>query len=307
MRMRLGSDAEIEWMRFGERRTVGGVTVSFHPAGHICGSTQVRLERRGRVAVISGDDKLSDDPTCDAWEPVRCHLFVTESTFALPVYRWPRPDEVLASIRQWWAENRAAGRCSVLFGYAIGKSQRLIAGLADAGWAPHGSSAPNRSTGPHASRSTPGPIYTHGAVERGVAAYRECVVALPETVPASSVDRRHDWSGAMVVAVPSARGTPWMRRFGSAATAMASGWMAIRGARRRRNVDRGFVLSDHVDWPELLTALAETGAEEVWATHGYAAAVSRFLRGRGIDAKAIDDLARRGDGEKDDEADGGEG
>ena len=309
LRMRLGGDAEIELMRYGERRTVGGVTISFHPAGHIHGSAQVRLERRGRVAVVSGDYKLGSDPTCDAWEPVRCHLFVTESTFALPVYRWPPPEEVLASIRRWCVENREAGRCSVLFGYAIGKSQRLMAGLAGACRDANGSiSDPSDSTSdPSDSTSTAGPIYTHGAVERGVVAYRECGVALPDTVPVSSVDRGHDWSGAIVVAVPSARGTPWMRRFGSAATAMASGWMAIRGARRRRNVDRGFVLSDHVDWPELLTAVTETGAEEVWATHGYAAAVSRFLQGKGVEAKGIDDLARRGDDESDDETDVSDG
>ena len=287
LRMRLGGDAEIELMRFGERRTVGGVAVSFHPAGHIRGSAQVRLEHRGRVAVVSGDYKLGEDPTCEPWEPVRCHLFVTESTFALPVYRWPRSQDVFASIRRWCAANRQAGRCSVLFGYAIGKSQRLIAGLV------------GRRPGMDDATPLTGPIYTHGAVERGVAAYRESGVALPETVPVASVARRHDWSGAVVIGVPSARGTPWARRFGPTATAMASGWMAIRGALRRRNVDRGFVLSDHVDWPDLLTAVSETGAEEVWATHGYAAAVARFLRGRGIHAKAVDDLVRRSDDDSD--------
>jgi putative mRNA 3-end processing factor len=230
----------------------------------------VRLEHRGRVAVISGDYKLGSDPTCESWQPVKCDLFVTESTFGLPVYRW-QPDQMIAdSINDWWRESRDAGKCCVLYGYAVGKSQRLLASL----------------------DTSIGPIYTHGAVEKANEAYRKTGVSLPETTYVGSITEKHDWKGAMVVAVPSAHGTPWMRKFGRVSTAMASGWMAVRGARRRRAVDRGFVMSDHVDWPSLLQAIEACDPETVWVTHGYCAAVARYLQETGRDAKVIDSPIR---------------
>ncbi len=270
LRMRMNPDAEFQFLEYAESLTIGGVEISFHPAGHMLGSAQVRLEHRGRVAVVSGDYKLGDDPTCASWEPIACDLFVTESTFGLPVYRW-QPDELInASINQWWRESRDEGKCCVLYGYAVGKSQRLLASL-DPGL---------------------GPIYTHGAVEKGVEAYRKTGVQLPATTHVGAISGKHDWRGAMVVAVPSAHGTPWMRKFGRTSTAMASGWMAVRGARRRRAVDRGFVMSDHVDWPSLLTAVKECDPELVWVTHGYSAAVARYLNENGRDARVIDNHAR---------------
>lgn len=270
LRMRLGNECEFQFIAYGEAIQVGGVRVSFHPAGHMLGSAQVRLERRGRVAVVTGDYKLGSDPTCQPWEPVPCHLFVTESTFALPVYRWKPQSVVADSINRWWRASRDEGRCCILYGYAVGKSQRLLAHL----------------------DPTIGPIYTHGAVEKGAEAYRNSGVELPPTIPVASVGAKHDWSGSMVVAVPSAHATPWIRKFGSVGTAMASGWMAIRGPRRRRSVDRGFVLSDHVDWPSLLKAVELTEAETVWATHGYAAVVARYLSEKGYQAKAISNRGR---------------
>ena len=275
LRMRLGQDAEFQLLKYGESVTVGGVDVSFHPAGHILGSAQVRLKYRGQVAVVTGDYKLGEDSTCERWQPVRCHLLVTESTFGLPVYRWQPQQTAVDAINQWWRENREAGKCSILYGYAVGKSQRLIAGL----------------------DSSIGPIYTHGAVEKGTEAYRRSGVALPKTVFVGSIQGKHDWSGSMVVAVPSADASPWMRKFGRVSTAMASGWMAIRGARRRRSVDRGFVISDHVDWPSLLTAVEQCDPESVWVTHGYTSAVARYLQETGRDAHAIASPVRGEDDE----------
>ncbi|HET8622436.1 MAG TPA: ligase-associated DNA damage response exonuclease [Gemmatimonadales bacterium] len=272
---RLPPDAAIESLTYGEHRRLGDVDLSLHPAGHILGSAQVRLERGGEVWVVSGDYKTDPDPTCTAFVPLRCHTFVTESTFGLPIYRWPPQADVLRDINAWWLGNRDAGRVSLLMGYALGKAQRLIAGLDPA----------------------IGPILTHGAVERMTAVYRAAGIPLPATTYAGTDTRRREWGGAIVIAPPGASASPWARRFGDSATAFASGWMRVRGARRGRSVDRGFTLSDHVDWPGLLEALAATGAERVWVTHGFTGALVRWLAERGIQAQAV---ATRFEGESDD-------
>jgi putative mRNA 3-end processing factor len=274
LRERLDPSARIRGAAYGETVNVGGVRVSLHPAGHILGSAQVRIEHAGEVWVVSGDYKTEPDPTCAPYEPVRCHTFVTESTFGLPVYRWPPPHAVSDDIHAWWRANQAAGRASLLFGYALGKAQRLIAGL-DPGI---------------------GPILTHGSVERMNAVYRRAGVALPPTTHAAASDRA-DWKRAIVLAPPSADGSTWARRFGPQSTAFASGWMALRGMRRRRAVDRGFTVSDHVDWPSLLAAIAATGAARVWATHGYTGVLVRWLRERGLEADAVE---TRYEGERED-------
>ena len=276
LRTRLGPDARIRCIEYGERVDVNGVTVSLHPAGHILGSAQVRLEHRGEVWVVSGDYKTEPDPTCAPFEPVRCHTFITESTFGLPIYRWRPQQEVFDEVRAWWRSNRAAGRASVLFGYALGKAQRLLAGLI-------GEDAP---------------IYTHGAVERLNQDYRASGIALPPTLHTGALPRGHDFGNALIVAPPSAGGSTWLRRFGAQSTAFASGWMRIRGTRRRRNVDRGFVLSDHVDWSALLETITATGAERVWVTHGYREPVVRWLLDAGLDARAV---ASRWEGELENE------
>jgi putative mRNA 3-end processing factor len=276
-RERLGQAQErVEGIPFGETRTINGVHVSLHPAGHILGSAQVRLELNGEVWVASGDYKTDPDPTCDAWEPVRCHTFITESTFGLPIYRWPDSSEVFGGINDWWRDNVASGRTSILFGYGLGKAQRLLAGL----------------------DPSIGPILLHGAVDRMTTLYREAGIALPATEYARAV--AGESRGAMVIAPPSADGSPWARKFGAQSTAFASGWMLVRGARRRRSVDRGFVLSDHVDWPQLLGAISATGAERVLVTHGFTGPVVRWLREQGLSA---DVLATRYEGERDDATD----
>jgi putative mRNA 3-end processing factor len=275
VRLRLGPDADIGSIPYGEVVIHNGVRVSFHPAGHILGSAQVRLEHEGEVWVVSGDCKTDADPTCAAFEPQRCQVFITESTFALPIYRWPRAADVFADIHAWWRNNRDAGKVTLLYGYALGKAQRLLAGL----------------------DPTIGPIYLHGSVDRLTAAYRDAGVSLPPAKHAAA-ERGFDWSGSLVLAPPSAHQTPWTRKFGTTSTGFASGWMTIRGTRRRRAVDRGFVLSDHADWPALLSVIIATGAERVGVTHGYTGVLLQWLRERGLDAWT---MPTRYEGELDEE------
>jgi putative mRNA 3-end processing factor len=274
LRARLEPGATIRGVQYGESVALNGTTVSLHPAGHILGSSQVRIEHGGEVWVVSGDYKTDSDPTCTPFEPVRCHTFVTESTFGLPIYRWPSQSEVFEEINAWWRANVAVGRTSLLLGYALGKAQRLLAGL----------------------DPSIGSILTHGAVERMTSVYRQGGITLPPTRYAGAAESRADATGAMVVAPPYADATPWSRRFGNHSTGFASGWMAVRGARRQRSgLDRGFALSDHVDWHSLMAAIHATGAGEVWVTHGYTAPVVRWLQERGVDAKAV---ATRFEGER---------
>ncbi|MDQ2901044.1 MAG: ligase-associated DNA damage response exonuclease [Acidobacteriota bacterium] len=270
LRARMGAECAIEAFPYGQAIDLNGVKVSLHPAGHILGSSQIRMEYRGEVWVASGDYKLERDPTCTPFEAVRCHTFLTESTFGLPIYRWTNPVEVAAEIDAWRRRNRDAGKASILFGYALGKAQRCLAAI--------GSS----------SDSSIGPIYCHGAVEKLNRVYREAGVALPPTLYAGEAERGTDWSGTLIVAPPSCNGTPWMRKFGKVSTAFASGWMRIRGTRRRRSIDRGFILSDHADWPGLLSAIDATGAERILVTHGYRSALVRWLQEDGKQAEAIE-------------------
>lgn len=265
-RTRLGDEADLELLPYGQTRTINGVSVSLHPAGHILGSAQVRVEHRGEVWVVSGDYKVSPDATCTPFEPVRCHSFITEATFGLPIYRWPSQEQVFAEINDWWRSNQAAGKASLLLGYSLGKAQRLLAGV----------------------DASIGPIFTHGAVERLTADYRTSGIDLPPTTYVGDAPPKTDWNNALIVAPPSAHGSTWVRRFGHYSAGFASGWMRIRGARRRRAVDRGFVLSDHVDWPQLMSVVRATGAEQVWVTHGYIPVVVRWLREQGLDARPLE-------------------
>jgi putative mRNA 3-end processing factor len=265
LRTRLGEEASIEGVAYGEAREMNGVRVSLHPAGHVLGSSQVRIEHAGEVWVVSGDYKLDPDPTCEPFEPQRCHTFITESTFGLPIYRWCTPRQIFDGIDAWWRTNAAAGRASMLFGYAFGKAQRVLASV----------------------DSSIGPIIVHGAVEALNRGYRECGVALPDTRMVNDFEAKKDFAGALIVAPPSAQSTPWLKRFGDYSDAFASGWMAIRGARRRRAVDRGFVLSDHADWPSLNRAIEATGAARVFVTHGHTTPLVQWLNEHGIEAHSM--------------------
>lgn len=285
LRQRLGADFRLQTLDYGQPIVHGGVRLSLHPAGHVLGSAQIRLEHRGRVCVVSGDYKTEPDGTCTPFEPVPCHTFITESTFGLPIYRWLPQSQLMAHILQWWQANAAEGRASVILCYAFGKAQRLLHGLHVA-----------LGGGP-----APGPVITHGAIDPLNAAYLAAGVPLLPTQRLSlrAPSRRGAKTSAahpeatavgqaLVLAPPSVLGSPWLRRFGAEARiAMASGWMQVRGQRRRRGVDQGFVLSDHADWPGLLQAIAATGAEHIRVTHGSVAPLVRWLSEQGLDAQAL--------------------
>jgi putative mRNA 3-end processing factor len=268
LRARLG-DIALQTLPYGQVLALGPVRLSLHPAGHVLGSAQVRVEHAGRVWVASGDyfcrgdaPNAADNATCAAFEPVRCDTFITESTFGLPVYRWRAPREVFAEIDRWWAGNAAEGRASLLLAYSFGKAQRLLAGV----------------------DASIGPIVVHGAVETLNRAYRDSGVALRPTLRLEEVRDRTLLQRALVVAPPAVQASAWARKLGERSDAFASGWMQLRGARRRQGLDRGFVLSDHADWPGLQRAIAATGAQRVIVTHGYEAVMVRWLQQQGLDA-----------------------
>jgi len=271
MRVRLGPEAVLEGVAYGEPRRLGEVTVSLHPAGHVLGSAQIRVEHRGEVWVVAGDYFVSGagdvNTTCAPFEAVRCDVFVTESTFGLPIYRWAPQREVLDEMRAWWADCAAQGRHALLMGYSLGKAQRLLAGLATA--------------------DAPGPVCVHPAVARLNAAYREAGVALPEAQALTEAAQAKGLHGALVIAPPAVQGSRWAKALGPHSDAFASGWMRLRGARRRRAVDRGFVFSDHADWPGLLRAIEATGAQRVIVTHGDEGTLVRYLGEQGLRADAF--------------------
>ena len=265
MLARLGA-ISLQTVGYGERVMHNGVSVSLHPAGHVLGSAQVRIEYRGEVWVASGDYKVAPDPTCAAFEPVRCHTFITESTFGLPIYRWQDDAAVFAQINRWWRDNAAAGRASVLMAYSFGKAQRILAGI----------------------DASIGPVVVHSAIEPLNRAYREAGVPLPATQLISEVTQRESLRGALVLCPPGAAAGTWLRNFGDYSDAFASGWMQLRGARRRAGHDRGFALSDHADWPGLMQAIEATGASRVIVTHGSVPVMVRHLASRGLQAGAFE-------------------
>jgi len=264
-RIRLGDEAKIETSKYGETQFIDGVKISFHPAGHVLGSAQLRVEYKDEIWVVSGDYKLTPDATCAPFEFVKCHNFITEATFGLPIYRWTPTEIIFEEINQWWRRNQERGKVSVIFAYSLGKAQRVMNGI-------------DRRIGR---------IFTHGAVERLTDAYRESGVDLPETKYVGAVENKKDFSGSLIVAPPSAAGSMWLKRFGAHSTGFASGWMVVRGARRRKAVDRGFVLSDHADWEELQTAIRATNAETVFVTHGFIPELVRWLNENGMNAKPL--------------------
>jgi putative mRNA 3-end processing factor len=263
---RFGPEAQIEPLAYGQSITLGRVRVSFHPAGHILGSAQIRIEGSDGIWVVSGDYKRASDPTCVPFEPVTCDTFITESTFGLPIYRWAATEMVIAEILTWWELNRTRGLASVVFCYTLGKAQRLLAELA---------SVTDRS------------VFVHGMLIPMIEAYREHGIAMLPTQPLIERPRGASFAGEMVLAPLSARGTPWMRRLGDTSDAFVSGLMRVRGVRRQRAYDRGFVLSDHADWQDLLLTVAQTGASRVLASHGHAEPLARYLASHGLQSGII--------------------
>ena len=264
LKLRLGSDITAEGIPFGEKRKIGDAVVSFHPAGHILGSSQIRVEVGGRTWVVSGDYKPQPDQTSEPFELVPCDVFVSECTFGLPVYRWEPEGIIHQQINHWWKENVEAGRPSMLFAYSLGKAQRVLAGL----------------------DPSIGPIFAHGAVHPFLPVYQESGVSLPKVKKPK--EGEGGWAGSMIVAPPAVEDAGWTRRFKGASRAFASGWMAVRGARRQRNLDRGFVLSDHADWNGLLEVIEATGAELVKLTHGDGGPLARYLQERGVQASMLE-------------------
>ncbi|HZF98978.1 MAG TPA: ligase-associated DNA damage response exonuclease [Pseudoxanthomonas sp.] len=265
LRWRLGEQRYVAH-GYGEAFALGNARVSLHSAGHVLGSAQVRIEAEGRVWVASGDYKRNPDPTCAPFEVVPCEVFITEATFGLPVYRWPHTPDVAREIVDWRRDCAARGEAAVLFCYALGKAQRVLAELM-----------------PFEDQ----PALLHGAIAAGVAVYRKAGIPMLDTRRVAEEAKGAEFAGQLVIAPPSAAGSPWMRRFRRAQLGFASGWMRIRGNRRRRNYDRGFVISDHADWPDLFRTVRETGARRVIATHGNTDAIIRALREQGIAAEAF--------------------
>ncbi|HWB93665.1 MAG TPA: ligase-associated DNA damage response exonuclease [Puia sp.] len=264
LELRLGPGAyqAVEW---GEPVFLNGVRVSLHPAGHVIGSSQVRMEYQGEVWVVSGDYKTEDDGLSGAFEPLRCHVFVTESTFGLPIYNWKPQPMIFDAIQDWVAGNRSRERTSVLIAYSLGKAQRLLLGLAPMDVE----------------------IFVHGAVWNVYQRLVNAGIALPP-VQRVMPDMPKEWFRDKVVIAPtSAEGSPWMRRFSPYAVGICSGWMQVRGNVRRRNADAGFAMSDHADWKGLLGAIEATGAGKVFVTHGFQATLSRYLNERGIEAAEV--------------------
>jgi putative mRNA 3-end processing factor len=266
LRRRVGEEATIDTLEYGETVEMSGVKVSLHPAGHVLGSSQVRVEHRGEVWVFTGDYKRQPDPTCRTFELVKCHTLISECTFGLPIFRWRDSTTVMSEINAWWRQNVSEGKTSLLIAYCLGKAQRVLSQL-------------DESTGP---------ILLHGSMLGMVEAYRQSGVELRATEHASAESAKKYKGKAMVLAPDSALGGTWIRKFLPVSDGIASGWMQVRGIRRRRSADRGFVLSDHVDWPALMQTIEESGASKVILTHGYTGPVVRYLRERGRDASAFE-------------------
>ena len=255
LRQRLGQSINLRTLNYRQQQQIGNAVVSFHSAGHVLGSAQIRIEVNGEVWVITGDYKRCPDPSCEPFDPVTCDVLITEATFALPIYRWSDGATLAHSIKEWWHGDRS--RPSLLFCYAFGKAQRVMAELAAIG--------------------VDDEVLLHGAVETVTRHYRDLSVPMVPSRPVSEIPRKDSLAGRLVLAPPSAHRSSWMRRFPAPQTAFASGWMAVRGARRRKGYERGFVLSDHADWQGLIRTVKESGAQRVYVTHGQNDVLARYL------------------------------
>lgn len=261
LRKRIG-DSKITTHAYGDVFRMGDVDVSFHPAGHILGSSQVRIQYQDEVWVFTGDFKRDLDPTCKPFEVVPCDVFISEATFSLPVYRWPDFRQEMKQVYEWWMKNKEEGFNSVLCCYALGKAQRIIAGLREL---------------------TDEPIWVHGTVDELNQSYAKTGITFPnvQKVPLESKEK---FEGAMILCPPSALGSSWNKRLSPKKVAFASGWMRLRGNRRRKGYERGFVISDHADWPSLIRTVKETGCRKVYFTHGNTDAIVKYLKEQGISA-----------------------
>ncbi|MCW3112509.1 MAG: ligase-associated damage response exonuclease [Segetibacter sp.] len=264
LQLRLG-DNPYQTVEWGETVFMNGVKVSFHPAGHVIGSSQIRLEYNGEVWVVSGDYKVANDGLSGQFEVVPCNTFITESTFGLPIYKWKSPGQINKDIQSWVLKNKELDKTSVVIAYSLGKAQRVIQAIAE----------------------VTDKIYVHGAVYNVHQTLINAGWKLPEVHRITPETTKEELTASVVVAPPSADGSSWMKRFPNHVTGVCSGWMQVRGNARRRNVDAGFAMSDHADWPGLLQAVKATGAEKVFVTHGFQATFSRYLNELGIEAGEV--------------------
>ncbi len=264
LQLRLGENyyESVDW---NEPVMMNGVKISLHPAGHIIGSSQIRVEYGGEVWVVSGDYKTENDGVSGAFEPVPCHTFITESTFGLPIYKWKPQQEIFSDIKSWVGENNTAGKTSVLIAYSLGKAQRILAPLAETGL----------------------PIFLHGAVHNVHETLLQNGFALPTAQKVVPATTKNETTGNIVIAPSGADGSSWIKKFSPYSVGVCSGWMQVRGNKRRRNADAGFALSDHADWDGLLSTVKATGAQKVFATHGFQSAFSRYLTEAGIEAGEV--------------------
>ncbi|MGB0934127.1 MAG: ligase-associated DNA damage response exonuclease [Lishizhenia sp.] len=249
-------------VQYNKTVKINGVSFSFHPAGHVIGSAQIRVEYKGEVWVASGDYKVEYDGISQEFEPVKCHTFITECTFGLPVFKWKPQKEVFENINAWWKQNNSEGKASLLFGYSLGKAQRLLQNI----------------------DTSIGEVYTHAAVENINDLFREEGVLLPNTIRITKDTSKDAFNGNLIIAPPGAMGSSWTKKMQPFSTGVTSGWMNLRGARRRRGADRGFVLSDHADWDGLLSAIKSTEAENIITTHGYTSVFTAYLNSIGYNA-----------------------
>lgn len=268
LKHRLGQDIKLETLDYHEEVYLNGVQLSLHPAGHIIGSAQIRLEYAGEVWVISGDYKLADDGFCTPYEVVPCHTFITESTFGMPVYHWKPQAEVMQEINDWWHQNQLEGKASLIGAYSLGKSQRILSNI----------------------NLDIGPVFLHGAIYNTHQALINSGVKIPYYPKLTADIDAEDIKQSLVIAPPSAGQSTWVRRLKKHSTGIASGWMAVRGMKRRRAADRGFIISDHADWEGLNQAVKSCGAERVYVTHGYTSVFSRWLRERGLESYEVETL-----------------
>jgi putative mRNA 3-end processing factor len=264
LQLRLGDNnyQSVEW---GEPVFMNGVKISLHPAGHIIGSSQIRVEYNGEVWVVSGDYKTEDDGLSGAFEPVACNTFITESTFGLPIYNWKPQQEIFSDIQNWIIKNKEAGKTSVLIAYSLGKAQRLLSCISE----------------------ITSNIFVHGAVWNVHQALINAGVQLPGVKRVLPDMPKEIFNQSVIIAPQSAEGSSWMKRFVQYEVGICSGWMQVRGNVRRSNADKGFALSDHADWNGLLQAVKATGATRVFATHGFQSAFSRYLNENGIEAAEV--------------------
>ena len=263
--IRLG-EVNTQTYAYGEVFEINGVRVSFHSAGHILGSAQVRLEYQGDVWVFTGDYKRAPDPSCEPFEVVPCNTLVTEATFALPVYSWPAGKTVAGDIYRWWLHNAELGQTSVLLCYSLGKTQRILAEL---------------------TAFTDQTVHLHGSSVKLVEAYRQAGIQMLPTEAVSALPKDNKLPQGLVLAPPSVAESAWLRRFKNPSVAFASGWMAVRGIRKRRNYSQGFVMSDHADWDELIATIRDCGAQRVLCTHGRSNLLVRYLNEIGIPAAEL--------------------